>query len=296
MRYQTPVDVAHLRFDLNTAGRDFIVGDIHGTFSVLEAALEAVRFNRATDRLFALGDLVNGGPQSTRVLEFLGKPWFHSIRGENEDILLGLKENEANAATALTISFWRQRKGMQWWSDVVPDFRDEFIDAVRGLPLMITLPTRSGTVGLVHGSIPAGASWTDGIRCAEQKVMDPYYEALYVLWNRNRVDATIPDEDPRHHVAGIDRMFIGHTPVEAPKVLSNVVAIDTASSRGVTEGTPERGYLTIVEATASLSRIRNMAIPPKGQFLAIENDERATMRRVPTQTQTQTQAPAMAVA
>ncbi|MBP5140546.1 serine/threonine protein phosphatase, partial [Pseudomonas chlororaphis] len=45
------------RFELNTAGRDFAVGDIHGYFTKLQAALDAIGFNPAVDRLFSVGDL-----------------------------------------------------------------------------------------------------------------------------------------------------------------------------------------------------------------------------------------------
>lgn len=74
------------RFDLNTKGRDFAVGDIHGCFSKLDAALRKVRFSPAHDRLFAVGDLVDRGPESALVLEWLVQPWFHSVCG-NHDLM-----------------------------------------------------------------------------------------------------------------------------------------------------------------------------------------------------------------
>jgi hypothetical protein len=43
------------RFARNTQGRDFAVGDIHGCFSKLDAALCQVRFSPVHDRLFAVG-------------------------------------------------------------------------------------------------------------------------------------------------------------------------------------------------------------------------------------------------
>ena len=55
------------RFELNTAGRDFGVGDIHGYFTKLQAALDAIGFNPAVDRLFSVGDLVDRGPESAEV-------------------------------------------------------------------------------------------------------------------------------------------------------------------------------------------------------------------------------------
>lgn len=61
-------------FTVNTAGRDFAVGDIHGHFTRLQVALDAVSFDPAVDRLFSVGDLVDRGPESEQVLEWLAKP------------------------------------------------------------------------------------------------------------------------------------------------------------------------------------------------------------------------------
>ena len=59
------------RFGRNTLGRDFAVGDIHGCYSRLQAALETVGFCRKSDRLFSIGDLVDRGAESERVHDLL---------------------------------------------------------------------------------------------------------------------------------------------------------------------------------------------------------------------------------
>lgn len=73
------------RFAANTAGRDFAVGDIHGHFTRLQAALDTAGFDPATDRLFSVGDLVDRGPECRDVLDWLAKPWFHPVRGNHDD-------------------------------------------------------------------------------------------------------------------------------------------------------------------------------------------------------------------
>ena len=47
-----------------TSGRDLVVGDVHGEFSTLEHALEALDFQPGKDRLFSVGDLIDRGPRS----------------------------------------------------------------------------------------------------------------------------------------------------------------------------------------------------------------------------------------
>ena len=73
------------RFAANTPGRDFAVGDIHGHFTRLQAALDAAGFNPAVDRLFSVGDLVDRGPECEDVIKWLNKPWFHPVRGNHDD-------------------------------------------------------------------------------------------------------------------------------------------------------------------------------------------------------------------
>ena len=76
------------RYNRNSRGRDFVVGDIHGCFDQLRQALDAVDFVPETDRRFSVGDLIDRGPQSTETLEWLSKPWFDACIGNHEDMAL----------------------------------------------------------------------------------------------------------------------------------------------------------------------------------------------------------------
>jgi len=78
------------RLPKNVLGRDFVIGDIHGRFQLVDQALLAVDFDRERDRLFSVGDLVDRGPEPLRALEFLAQPWFHAVRGNHEDMFLHL--------------------------------------------------------------------------------------------------------------------------------------------------------------------------------------------------------------
>ena len=75
----TPV----LRLPENTLGRDFVIGDIHGAFSVVVEAIKLVQFDPKKDRLFSLGDTIDRGPESRRAQRFLSTPWVHAIRGNH---------------------------------------------------------------------------------------------------------------------------------------------------------------------------------------------------------------------
>ena len=68
----------------DTGGRDLVVGDIHGYFDTLEHALDRLKFNPAADRLFAVGDLIDRGPQSAAALEWLVADRIAAVRGNHD--------------------------------------------------------------------------------------------------------------------------------------------------------------------------------------------------------------------
>lgn len=102
-----------LKLPKNTKGRDFVVGDIHGAFDLLDKALEEVGFDPAKDRLISVGDLIDRGKNSRRCLDYLEQPWFYALRGNHEDIFMDMcyKDGRLNIAKA---NFNARRNGAGW--------------------------------------------------------------------------------------------------------------------------------------------------------------------------------------
>lgn len=206
-------------FTRNTAGRDLLVGDVHGFFTKLQAALEAVDFNPAKDRLFSVGDLVDRGPESARVLEWLSEPWFHAVRGNHEAWLLDYHVGRVDPGLYGI-------NGGAWAIAMTPAERLPYVDAVAALPLAIELETEGGLLGLVHAECPV-PDWDMLRRALEPGRLEPAELAAvetWMLWNRQRIDF-----EDRSEVAGVLAVVVGHTPVDRPTVLGNHVYIDTGA-------------------------------------------------------------------
>lgn len=227
----------------NHEGRDFIVGDIHGEFRLLEQALEGVGFDPERDRLIATGDLVDRGPDSPRVMEFLRQPWFFSVQG-NHDQMPALALHALAHRDDEVLRAWH-KSGGTWGEDVPASQLEDIAAALAKLPVMIEVPTPNGTIGVCHAEPPIGADWLDLRRRLH---MGCEHTRRHLTWSRERMTALgkrevqeIPHEE--WAVSNIDHVFCGHTVVDRWMTLGNLHFIDTG-------GCFDGGELTTIEITA----------------------------------------------
>ncbi|NBF13054.1 metallophosphoesterase [Pseudomonas sp. Fl4BN1] len=207
------------RFEINTAGRDFAVGDIHGHFTKLQAALDAVDFNPTTDRLFSVGDLVDRGPESALVLEWLAKPWFHAVQGNHEDMAVCFVQQ------ALRDDLYMHNGGA-WLMAKNQDEKAEYAVALSELPVAIEVETAAGLVGIVHADCPL-PTWSMLRDALNGDVPGLLNVEASCQWSRSRI-ATENHEG----VSGVRAVIVGHTPTRQPAVLGNVYHIDTGAWMG----------------------------------------------------------------
>lgn len=203
------------RFPINTAGRDFAVGDIHGHFTRLKRALDAVGFDPAVDRLFSVGDLVDRGPESEQAMEWLAMPWFHSVRGNHDDYVC--RYDTCDTENWLI-------NGGAWFMGLSSVEQANYAQVFRELPIAIEVETQNGLVALVHADCPF-PSWFQlqfalegGLGGQQLKVVKNA-----CLWSRSRLENC-----DTNVVEDIRAVVCGHTPVRHPVVLGNVYHIDTA--------------------------------------------------------------------
>jgi len=198
------------RFGLNTKGRDLAVGDIHGHFGRLEAALAAARFSPEHDRLFAVGDLVDRGPESAEVLAWLERPWFHAICGNHD--LMTWRRAMNNPIPDVD----HRLHGGEWLDACDGDTQVRIATCLNALPLAIEVETPGGVVGLVHADFPYD-DW-QAIRGAGFSLDDE--DACLWSIDRYRMQYAKP-------VRNVRAVVHGHMTLRKPAQLGNVYYIDT---------------------------------------------------------------------
>lgn len=208
------------RIDGSTWRNIWLVGDLHGCFARLAAALRERRFDPYQDLLLSVGDLIDRGPQSAQCLNLLRCRWFYAVRGNHEQMAL-----EALASSDMML--WEMNGGGWYMQSPVNQRRRlaEMIDRCRRLPLIIEL--HSGE--LVH--VIAHADYPAALYCWQQPV-----DEHQVLWNRHRLSSHLAG----HHdtIIGADHFWFGHTPLKRRYDCDNQHYIDTGAVFG--------GELTLV--------------------------------------------------
>lgn len=231
------------RFARNERGHDLIVGDIHGCFDKLQARLKAVGFDPgAGDRLFSVGDLVDRGPQSDQVLDWLDRPWFHPVLGNHEQMALLWTAGELDEDNYIA-------NGGEWFLRSSPARRREIVHRLCGLPVAIELATARGMVGIVHADCPAEV-WADFTEALESDPDEDFLEGLVetALWSRERCFSLCEDE-----VEGVRAVVVGHTTLAQRTRLGNVIHIDT----GAWIEDEDRNFCLLDAAT-----LRPVSVPP----------------------------------
>lgn len=206
----------------NTKGRDFAVGDIHGCFSALQDALEAIGFDPARDRLFSVGDLVDRGPESDQVLDWLAKSWFYAIQGNHD--FLTWRHALGDPYPHVDHLF----HGGDWLLDMSGKQRTKIGETLHDLPLAMEIQTSDGPVGLIHADSPFD-DWHD-----MHHPLSPNARHI-CLWSIDRIQYELNSP-----IKNIRAVIHGHFRLDKAKVLGNVYFIDTS-------GWPSNGHYTFIE-------------------------------------------------
>jgi bis(5'-nucleosyl)-tetraphosphatase (symmetrical) len=143
----------------------FVVGDVQGCHQELLDLLQAARFDRAHHRLAFVGDLINRGPDSRRVLEVARDHDALVVVGNHEDALI-------NRAAGGTLDRVRAQLGRDL---------DAWLLWMRALPTFLRLADGDKGAILVHAGIAPGRRPEECSRAELTRIRNvdgkPWFEA-----------------------------------------------------------------------------------------------------------------------
>lgn len=247
----------------NPAGRDFVVGDLHGCLGQLEAQLKGIGFDPARDRLFSVGDLVDRGPDSLGVLRLLEAPWFFPVLGNHEDDLLTWLADAEDRREPM------EGSELKWIGRLSNDEYAELLvyaDKLRALPLAIRvgegkqgffvchadrsragtrvdldlLPDEAMATALRDEDQRSGMLWSRRLR----KEMARNKQAGVAVESHRCFDAVEPAIEP-----GVSITFVGHTVMHKPTLYRSHLFIDCGPL-------DSDGYLALLDVSAIMEAVK----------------------------------------
>lgn len=213
----TPTEmVRHL--PKNVAGRDFLVGDLHGCYDDLMSAMNEAGFDRTRDRLISVGDLIDRGPDSRKCVALLDESWFFAIRGNHEQMMIDavLHQDDASAAS------WMKHGGL-WATALSENERRRCAEQLDTLPHALVVGTGADRYNVIHAEFFGRDIDLD--LAAKQGFDEVQLDSL--LWGCEiaRKGAFEPDLEQY----GLSTTYCGHTVVEAPFRRGSHVFLDTGA-------------------------------------------------------------------
>lgn len=211
------------RFELNTKGRDFVIGDLHGMYDAFQKMLIEIGFDQKIDRMFSVGDLVDRGKKSKLCLELMYHNWFHVCMANHEQMMInGLlhgNDNEYDSWLNNGGSVWMWEVDRQELKDLAKDFKDKS-------NMVMVVDTPKGRVNIVHAEL---FSNKDREAVSDEDIDNWHFteeNENMMVWGRtiSEMKAFMPKVDERLSIT-----YCGHTPAEKPFQCLSHRFIDTGA-------------------------------------------------------------------
>lgn len=183
------------------SNRRFVIGDIHGHYNALMSLLKGISPDK-DDEIYFLGDLIDRGPHSSQVVDFVINNKYKCLLGNHEEMLLDVLGQGEVVPEAF--QSWLHNGGYATVNSYGNQIPQEHIDWLRSLPLYIDL----GDFWLVHAGlhpqIPIEEQTSDQfcwIRDEFHSCMAPYFEDKLIIIGHT-ITFTFPNVRPGELVAG----------------------------------------------------------------------------------------------
>ena len=101
--------------------RTFFIGDVHGCIEELTELVEKFSPNNS-DKIYQTGDLINKGPNSPAVLEFILKHNIQCVMGNHEAKLLNILKKSQEERTPKELKLLNSIQKPEWIAEIVAKF------------------------------------------------------------------------------------------------------------------------------------------------------------------------------
>ena len=187
--------------------RRIVIGDIHGHYNTLMVLLEAIAPG-GDDQVYFLGDLIDRGPQSAQVVDFVLRNNFSCLLGNHEDMLLNVLDN--GQIPNEVFQAWIYSGGRATIASYDNKIPQEHIDWMKKLPTYIDL----GDIWLVHAGVNPQMSLQEQtseqfcwIRDEFHSTTKPYFENKLIITGHT-ITFTLPGVQPGKLAQGVGWLSI----------------------------------------------------------------------------------------
>ena len=128
-------------------GRRIFIGDVHGHYDGLMQLLELIALG-SDDQLYFVGDLIDRGPKSAAVIQFVQDNQYPCVMGNHEQLLI--EAFPQNRVAQYALQAWLQSGGQSTVASFdTPELLIENLEWLRSLPTHLDL----GDIWLVHAGL-----------------------------------------------------------------------------------------------------------------------------------------------
>ena len=177
--------------------RRIFIGDVHGHFDGLMNLLELIALT-ASDQIYFVGDLIDRGPKSAQVIDFVRQQNYQCVLGNHEQLLLEAFPGD-NKVSQFALHAWLQSGGQTTVASYIePERLLENIEWLRSLPTYLDL----GDIWLVHAGLHPGLPLEDQtaqefcwIREEFHSMLEPYFADKLIITGHT-ITFTLPSVAP----------------------------------------------------------------------------------------------------
>lgn len=199
----------------------YIVGDLHGCYSLLMQELKKIDFDFENDLVICTGYLVDRGVENLECISLLDQPWFFTVRGNHEEMCIRSPHDRK-------IKDIHARNGGEWFYQLSSRKQSEISSRFQQLPLVIEVQLGHKKIGVVHADIDIHDwnAFKQDIMQGDYKISGVTSAYSNALWGRGRIRQQSAHYDS---VENIDEIYLGHTIVKELIKVDNCYYIDVGS-------------------------------------------------------------------